>query len=108
MKSLPEYPFGLVVWEDAYMRSTSDGGLTIDEITDSPVTCHMYGFILRSNAKSVTVASEYTPEDKTWRLIAVIPRKMVISEETLALVKPRKKKSPARVLEAVVREQLAT
>jgi len=88
-----EKPFGMVVWEDAHGNATdeySEG----DNFKHRPAIYHTYGWIYQSDDAGVTLFMEHCIADRSWRGRAFVPRKMVVEEVILNLVKPRKKREP--------------
>lgn len=85
----PDKPFGLVVWADAWMRSTASMEPGEIDGAHKPDICYLYGWILKSDEKGVMVGAEWTPEDNTFRLTAFVPRAMVLEERQLSLTKKR-------------------
>lgn len=86
--SHPSKPFIMVTWGDAY------GSVEVeqreDEISHEPAVYQLYGWLLRSNEKGITVAAEWNSKSNAWRGISFVPRGMVIEEVELSLSKKRK------------------
>lgn len=93
----PPKPFGVVTWDDAHGSAADEMSETELERKHKGITYVSYGWIVRTNEAGVTLAAEWCPEDKKYRATMFIPRGMVATEETLTLVKPRRKKTPVAV-----------
>lgn len=91
MNQHPSKKFGLVIWDDAVGNGSE---VPEEEIVHAPMRFHLYGWIVRSDEKGVTIASEWRPADNFWRDRSFIPRAMVVEEVVLALVKPRRRRTP--------------
>lgn len=89
----PSKPYVMVTWGDAY--GTADTEQREDEISHEPAVFQSYGWRLRSDPKGITLASEWSPKNNSYRGVMFIPRGMVIDETDLALSKKRQKKGVA-------------
>lgn len=57
-----------------------------------PMLFQIYGWLVRSDATGVTVASEWRPSDGFYRDRSFIPRAMVVEELVLSLSKKAKRR----------------
>lgn len=90
----PDKPFGVVAWDDAW---ASGEEVPEDELVHGPMRFQIYGWIVRSDEKGVTIASEWRPHDGKWRDRSFIPRGMVVEELVLSLSKKAKKRDRSRL-----------
>ena len=93
----PDKPFGMVAWDDAVGYSDD---IEESDVPHAPLRYQTYGWILRSDAAGVTIASEWRPDGK-YRDRSFIPRGMVVEERTYALTQPRKRRARRALVPAV-------
>lgn len=93
----PAKQFMLVIWDDAHADSTSE--LSEDEITHEPSSFYSYGWMLKSDAKGISLAAEWNPNNNKWRGHMFIDRKMVVEVLEITLTKKRVKKVKAAATE---------
>mgnify|MGYP001561849402 CR=1 FL=1 len=84
----PAKPYAVVVWDDAH---GSDDEKTDETIDHEPTKVQSYGWVIRSDAKGVTLAAEYFPATNSYRSLTFIPRGMVSEESPRNLSRPRRK-----------------
>ena len=89
----PDRSFACVEWGDAHGRSEQQKDTDIKHEVEQIQT---YGWVIRSDAIGVTIASEWLPDDKTWRDTTFVPRAMIIDEIPLRLTRSRKQKEKAQ------------
>lgn len=83
----------LVIWADAARDGDFDGHpMAIPEA--STVVNHTIGFLVESNAESVTLVQDITPDENTSRWPYGIPRGMVQSVQRLAIIPPESSTDP--------------
>lgn len=72
-------PIVFIEWDDAVLRSgLNDTGL----IAHKPVRLHSVGFLLQSDKKGISFATDYDPDSETYREQSFIPRGCVVRQKT--------------------------
>lgn len=73
-----QYPLYVVVWDDAVQHS--DGG---GRARHRPCRLIRVGFVVEHDGEGVTVVSELSNDDDSWRDEHFIPSSMIVSIEKL-------------------------
>jgi hypothetical protein len=71
--------FVIVEWDDAWKSATDDTTIEAAHENHKPIRCYAAGWLVRDTPDAVQLGSEYSPEDRKFRHLQLIPRGMIKS-----------------------------
>lgn len=83
----------VIVWNDAVLRTSLND---TDKVPHVPMLLQSAGFLIKSDKVGVSFATDFDPDDCTYREQSFIPRGMILSERVLSNRNDRVIRKPAK------------